>query len=150
MKKNNILGFQLNLYSKLLTFLIKKGKKNKANKIIDDTFFTLSKNTKYSISNLFYKLFYNLNTFIEAKLIRKHRRSYIVPFFNKIPRRSYLVIKWLLKSISFNKNKVPISQKIIQEIFLILKNKSFSKSLKFKSSNNKKVIANRSNLHYRW
>ena len=57
--------FILNLYNKLLGFLIKKGKKNKAKFIIDKAFFLVSKKTGFSMSFLLLKLF--------SKYLRKHK-----------------------------------------------------------------------------
>lgn len=147
--KKNISKFQLNLYTKLLGFLIKKGKKIKAKKIIDSTFLNLSKRTNYSISFLLYKLFYKLNVFVEAKLVRIKRRTHIVPFSVNFKRRSYLIVKWLIKAVGENKKNIPVSEKIIEEILAVFKGIA-SNALKFRLLNNSQVLANRSNMHYRW
>jgi len=126
--KNKISQFQLNLHTKLLGFLIKKGNKAKAQKILNITFLTLSKRTNCSTSFLLYKLFYKLNVFVEAKIIRFRRRTNIVPFSIQLKRRSYL---------------------IVEEILSVFKGTS-SNSLRLRFINNSQVLANRSNMHYRW
>ena len=141
--------FILNLYNKLLGFLIKKGKKNKAKFIIDKAFFLVSKKTGFSMSFLLLKLFSKLNVFVEAKTVRIRRRSHIVPFSIGLKRRSYLIIKWLIKSVSENNEKISMVKKIAKEIFLLIKTKN-AKSLRFRNLNNALALANRSNIHYRW
>ena len=69
-----------NLYSKLLGFFIKKGKKVKSKKILDNAFFLVSKKTGFSFCYILYTLFLKLNIFVEAKKVRIKRRSVVVPF----------------------------------------------------------------------
>jgi len=142
-------SLKTNLYNKLLGFLIKKGNKLKAKKIIDTAFLQVSKKTGHSLSFLLFKLFYKLNIFVESKTIRVKRSSFIVPFSINLKRRSYLIIKWFMKVVLENKKKTSISKKIAEEIFLILKTPS-SKVLKLRTLNNTQALANRSNIHFRW
>ena len=145
----NKISLKINLYNKLLGFLIKKGNKIKAKKIIDSAFLEVSKKTGHSLSFLLFKLFCKLNIFVESKTIRVKRSSFIVPFSISLKRRSYLIIKWFMKIIIENKKKISISQKIAEEIFLILKTPS-SKVLKLRALNNMQALSNRSNIHFRW
>lgn len=147
--KNRAQKFYLNLYTKFLGSLIKKGNKIKAKKVIDVTFLSLSKLTNYSISFLLYKLFYKLNVFIEAKEVRFRKRINIIPFSITLERRLYLIIKWLLLAVKSNTKNIPISQKITEEILSIFIGNS-SSALRLRSLNNVKVLASRSNMHYRW
>lgn len=148
MKKIN-LNFKSNLYSKLVGLLIKKGNKNKAKLIVDSVFLNLSKQTKQSLSYLLFKIFLNLNVFVESKTVRIKRSSHVVPFSIGLKRRSYLIIKWLMKAISENNKNIPIVDKIVEEMLLIINNSS-SKALKLRNLNNSQAQANRSNIHFRW
>jgi len=145
-----ILGRKNDLYNKFLGFLIKKGKKNIAMKMLNSVFFDLSKKTGKSSCFLLFKIFKKLNVFVESKTLRIRRRIYTVPFSLTLKRRFYLIIKWLIDSAKTNKRKISFSKKISAEIFLVLKNSSLSKSLKLKALNNKNALKNRSNIHYRW
>ena len=140
---------KLNLYIKFLGFLIKKGNKIKAKKILDKAFSIVSQKTGYSLASILFKLFLKLNVFVEAKIIRIKRRSLVIPFSLSLQRRSYLIIKWLMKAASENKKKISITEKISAEILLVINNLG-SKAVKFKVLNNRQVLANRSNTHYRW
>lgn len=138
------------LYTKLLGFLIKKGKKKKAKSILDKAFLNISSKTGLSISYILLKIFLNLNTFVEARTIRVKRSSYIVPFSLSLKRRSYLIIKWLITASLLNKKKVSFANKIQQEVILILKKHFSSQALKLKKLNNIKSNSNRANIHFRW
>jgi ribosomal protein S7 len=138
-----------NLYSKLLGFFIKKGKKATSKKILDNAFFLVSKKTGFSFCYILYTLFLKLNIFVEAKKVRIKRRSVVVPFSISLKRRSYLVTKWLMQSVLQNEGRILTEIKLFEEILKVLTNSS-SKSLKMKSLNNSQALANRSNIHYRW
>lgn len=140
----------LNLYTKLLGFLTKKGNKLKSKVIIDTVFLNLSKLTKRSTSFLLYLLFQRLNIFVESKIIRIKRRTHIVPFSVSLKRRSYLVAKWIVLALVENNKKVSVVEKIQEEIVEILKGSNLSKALKLRLNNNKQALANRANMHYRW
>ena len=140
----------LNIYNKLVGFLIKKGKKTKAKKILNKVFLFLSKKTKKSSLFILFKFFFNLNIYVEAKILKIRKSKFVVPFVIGFKRRIFLVLKWLIKCVLENKKKEPIHMKIIEEILGVLYKKKTSKLLKFKESNNLSCIKNRSNLHYRW
>jgi len=63
------------LYTKVLGALIKEGKINKAKKILDTVLFNVSKKLKLSVNSILYKIFYNLNTFVEIRRIRKKKKN---------------------------------------------------------------------------
>ena len=140
----------INFYDKFLGFLIKKGKKINAKKTIENSFFYVSKKTRLSKKQILVFLFEKLNCFVEVRKIRIKRRTHFVPFSIKIKRRLYLVVKWLMKSISLNKKKISTSKKLANEILAVFKNLSNSKVLRLKRLNNNQSVANRSNIHFRW
>jgi len=138
------------LYTKLLGFLIKNGKKKKTKSILDKAFLSISTKTGLSISYILLKVFLNLNTFVEARTIKVKRSSYIVPFSLSLKRRSYLIIKWLIMASLLNKKRVTFVIKIQQEVVLILKKHFSSQALKLKKLNNIRANSNRANIHFRW
>jgi len=140
---------KINLYQKFVGFLTKKGKKTKAKKILDSTFLKISKRVKKPLHKVMLRLFRNLNVFLEYKVIKKRKNKHIVPFSINLHRRAYLVLKWLIKAVHENKKKIPFSKKLINEILLIIGNKT-SKATKLKATNNSQVLLNRSNIHFRW
>jgi ribosomal protein S7 len=138
-----------NLYNKFLGFLIKKGNKVSAKILLERALFSVSKKLNKSVNYIFLKLFLRLNTYVESKKVKIRNRSYIVPFSLSLKRRSYLAIKWLLKVVKSNKEKISFSNKLAFEILQVLIN-SKSKTLVFKKTNNNEAFLNRSNSHFRW
>lgn len=138
-----------NLYTKFLGFLIKKGNKVAAKRLLDDAFFIVSKKTKISTQMSLVKVFSTLNSFVEVKKVRVRRRFVLVPFSINLKRRSYLIVKWLMLAVEEDKRKVSFSIKLADEILKVLKG-LFSKSKALKNSNMAQAMANRSNIHYRW
>lgn len=138
-----------NLYHKFLGFLIKKGNKLGAKRILHNAFLKISRQTGLSIHILLLRLFYKLNTFVEIKRVRKKRSFHLVPFSITFKRRSYLVIKWLMQVINVDPRHVSTSEKLFNEIQSTL-SKSPSKSLKLRNQNISQSILSRSNIHFRW
>lgn len=137
------------LYKKFLGFLIKKGNKVAAKKILDETFFKVHKATKLPMQVCLSRLFTLLNSFVEVKKVNVRRRSILVPFSITLGRRSFLVVKWLMLSVKADKKKAPFSDKLSSEIINVL-NDTNSKAKKLKETNIAQAMANRSNIHYRW
>jgi ribosomal protein S7 len=149
MYKKFILKNNINLYHKIFGFFVKNGKKNKSLKLLNSAFLKICKIMKRPIYYLLIKLFIILNVFVETKTVRTRRSVHIVPFPLNLKRRIYLVIKWISFVIDKNKEKISFSEKLVKEIFFILKKKK-SEVLKLKISNNSRALLNRSNIHYRW
>lgn len=145
MKKRQV----LTLYTKLLGFFIKKGKRKLAKKILNRAFLILSKKLKKPATSLIVKLFKKLNVYIEARILKNKRRSFIIPFPIDLNRRMFLIVKWFVKGVFSNKKRISLDKKILIESFYLL-NKSKSRSFSFKTKNNKNAFLNRSNMHFRW
>jgi ribosomal protein S7 len=88
-KKKNVFY----LYEKFLGFLIKKGYKAQAQKILNSTLQKISKKTGFSSIKILLLFFLRLNTFVEVKRVRVRRRINYVPFPVKFKRRVYLMLK---------------------------------------------------------
>lgn len=137
------------LYDKFLGFLIKKGHKIYAQKILNSVFTKISKKTGFSFNKIFLRIFLRLNTFVEVKKVRVKQNTYLVPFPIKFKRRIYLMLKWIMLAVKQNKKKISITDKLIFEIISIIKGFR-SKALKLRRDNLSCAFRNRSNSHYRW
>jgi ribosomal protein S7 len=137
------------LYDKFLGFLVKKGSKIGAKKVLDKTFSIISNKTRFSRRTSLTKLFSILNSFVEVKSVRVRRRFVLVPFSINLKRRSYLIVKWVMDAMRTKKKKSSFSTKLAEEILSVLRG-SFSRSKKSRDINISKAMANRSNIHYRW
>jgi ribosomal protein S7 len=138
-----------NLYLRIIGFLIKKGSRVKAEKIVNDSFFTVSKRTGLSFSKISSLLSEKLGSFVEVKKVRIRRGSHTVPFSVSSKRRAYLIVKWLMQAVFEDKRKIPLSQKLSFEIEQTV-SRSPSKSVKLKNLNLSQSLSNRSNVHFRW
>jgi small subunit ribosomal protein S7 len=138
-----------NLYNKIINFFTKKGNKVKATNLVNGAFDKVSKSTGLSFNAILTKLYLKLNSFVEIKKIKVRRGFHLVPFPISHKRSTYLMIKWLLQAIKNDNRKVPVSDKLFLEINQTISSSS-SKSLDIKNSNITQVLANRSNIHFRW
>ena len=123
-----------NLYYKFLGFLTKKGNKNAAKRILDETFLKLSLKNNNSLQKLFLQIFIKLNSFVEVKSVRVRRASHMVPFSINIKRRSYLILKWLTTAI---KEEDTQQNSMIEKLYLEITNliqNTQSKALKKKKT----------------
>jgi ribosomal protein S7 len=142
-------SFKDSVYNNFLGFLIKDGKKKKAKSILDTAFLKSSKELKIPVHLILIKIFFKLNCFVETKKIRIRRSTHVVPFSITFKRKSYLIIKWIMESVSEDERKLSTSEKLHFELVNILKNKS-CKTLAKKDLNLNQALSNRSNIHYRW
>jgi len=145
-----MLNLKQTLYTKLVKFLIRSGKKKKAKTILDKAFLEIAVKTKHSLIFILLKVFLNLNPFVEARTFKIKKRTFVVPFSLTMDRRIYLIAKWLIKAISLNPKKQSFSKKLYTEVLLVLKKHPSSQAIKLKKANIKKANTNRSNIHFRW
>lgn len=136
-------------YNKFLGVLIKKGKKSKAKKILDSVFFKISKITKLSSNLILYRIFLNLNTFVEIRRVRSKAQKNLIPFPISYSRRIFLILKWILFAVSKDKRRISLTNKLFFEIFKII-HRIPSESLNLKNLNNLQAYSNKANIHFRW
>jgi len=142
-------SLETNIYRKLVGFLIRKGYKANAVKMLNLALLLVVKKTGYSFSYLVWQIFRKAFTRIEVRSVFIKGKSFLVPFTISKKRRQYIVTKWLLKAIKESKKKGSVSEIIAEEICLLVLNKK-SKVLEYKEKNYKSALANKANLHYRW
>lgn len=138
-----------NLYNTILGQLTKKGKKNVAANVINKSFFNTAIKTNLSLIKIFKGLSKKLGSVVETKIVRLRKNVHVIPFPLKNSRRFYLIAKNVISSVEENKSKIPLNEKITEEIFSLLKNKQ-SKSLQKKENIIKTAVTNKANIHYRW
>jgi len=89
----NLKQFRSLLYIKFLGVLIKKVKKLKAKRILDTALSNVIKKLKIPANFILYYIFKKLNTFVEARQIKKRKKITTVPFPISFSRRIYLALK---------------------------------------------------------
>lgn len=138
-----------NLYFKFLGFLIKKGKKLVANKILAITFKKISLKLDIPISSIISQIFLKLNTFVEVKKIKMKRNIHYIPFPIKYSRRLHLISNWILLTVKNNNQRISFDNKLLIELSNTLLLKS-SNALNLKKLNERQAIIHKANTHFRW
>ena len=149
MKKDTLI-LEIKLYNKLIGTLLRKGYKEKSISFFSHVFYNLSHKIKVSFSFLVWGLFKRLKVRVEARKVKIKGRNFFVPFKISFNRQLCLIAKWIVKALYENNKKVLITDKLIEELLYAFKNNSNSKILRYRESNYKLALLNRSNLHYRW
>ncbi len=143
MKKNQT------LYNIFLGYLIKKGNKIQAKRIIDSTFLSLSQKLNLPLNIILRKILKKMGNSIEIKTIKMRKNTHVIPFAINHNRRNYLLVKKIMDSVREDNSNRPINEKLTDEFTSILTDKS-SKSLQKNKTALKQAVLNRSNIHFRW
>lgn len=142
--------FKKTLYNSFINNFILKGKKKTAKSIIDNTFLNLSIGSNLTLVQLIFKVYFNLDYFIEIKQVKIKRRTYTIPFSINYNRRIYLIIKKIKNATNSDKRKISFSEKLKFELYSILNLANASKAIKMAKTNQSMVRSSRSNIHFRW
>lgn len=136
------------IYNNLLGNIIKRGKKVKAKKILNISIETVSSRLNTNSYILLQRLAQKIGSLVELRKIKIRKNVHIVPFPVKSYRRKFLFSKQLVSSISSDKKKINSIEKLNFNIFsyLLKKGANYNK----KDLTFKEIVANRSNIHYRW
>ncbi len=143
MKKNQT------LYNIFLGYLIKKGNKIQAKRIIDSTFLSLSQKLNLPLNIILRKILKKMGNSIEIKTIKMRKNTHVIPFAINHNRKNYLLVKKIMDTVREDTSNRPINEKLTDELTSILTDKS-SKSLQKNKASLKQAILNRSNIHFRW
>lgn len=138
------------LYTIFIGYLTKKGNKIQAKRILDSTFFELSKKFTLPLSVILHKILKSMGSNVEVKTIKMRKNTHVVPFPINKTRRNYLLVKKIMDSVKEDTTNRPVTNKLIDELAgILLLNKS-NKSLQKNKSDLKQAILNKSNTHFRW
>ena len=138
------------VYRKMFGIMTKQGKKCKAKKSLNLSFFLLSFVLKKNFNILQKKIITELKIPIEVKRIVKRKVESFVPFKIEKRRKIYLTLKWFVDLIINDKLKASFSNKLFNEFKNTVETNSKSKFLNKKKEILESAIQNRSNIHFRW
>jgi ribosomal protein S7 len=144
MKKNET------LYNIFLGYLIKKGNKIQAKRIIDSTFLVLSQKLNLPLNIILRKILRKMGNSIEIKTIKMRKNTHIIPFAINHNRRNYLLVKKIMDSTQEDTSNRPISEKLTDELTSIILTEKSSRSIQKNKTALKQAVLNRSNIHFRW
>jgi ribosomal protein S7 len=137
-------------YLKILSMLMKKGKKTTASVILSKALYRISGLFKKPVGFILKALFFEIRTLTELKHVKSRKKVLSIPFVITRKRRLYLAVKWLIMGCKSNKQKISFFKKMILEMFLILKRNLLSRALQTRLLTQNETILHSSNFHYRW
>lgn len=136
------------IYTNLLGSLIKNGDKTKAKSILDNSLNKVSDSFNLSVYKILNKFAKKAGALVELRKIRVRRNIHLIPFPTTTSRRRFLLSKEITSGLKANKKKLNTSEKL-REQFASFLSKRGSNANK-KKLLTKQIVANRSNIHYRW
>ena len=131
--------------SRFINYLMRKGKKSTAEKILYETFGNIQKETKTEPLEIFQKAIDNASPMLEVVSKRIGGANYQVPREVRPERRFFLACNWIIQAARSRKGK-PMAQKLAEEIIAASKNEGAA--IKKRQNIYKIAEANRAFAHF--
>ena len=133
--------------TKLINYVMERGKKNTARKIVYDAFDYIKQTEKKDPLLVFEEALQNVGPLVELKSRRVGGANYQVPTDVSAERRLILALRWIIASAK-EKSGSPMAKKLANEIISASKNEGASV---LKRENLQKMAeANRAFAHLAW
>lgn len=135
------------LVSKFINYVMRKGKKSIAQKIVYGAFDIIKEKTKKEPLEIFEKALENAGPRLEVRPRRVGGATYQVP--REVPeyRRIALAMRWILMGARAKKGK-PTKEKLAEEIISAANNEGWA--VKKKEDTHKMAEANKAFAHFAW
>jgi small subunit ribosomal protein S7 len=134
--------------SKLINYLMERGKKNAARKIVYDSFTIMKEAAKVENPlEIFDAALRNTAPNMEVKSRRVGGANYQVPIEVRPERKQALSIKWIIEASRSKKGK-PMAQKLADEIIAASKNEG--DAVRKRENTHKMAEANKAFAHFSW
>ena len=131
--------------ARFINYLMRKGNKSTAEKILYETFGNIQKETKTEPLEVFQKAIENASPLLEVFSRRIGGANYQVPREVRPERRFFLACHWIIDAARTRKGK-PIAQKLAEEIIAASKNEGVA--IKKKQNIHRMAEANRAFAHF--
>jgi small subunit ribosomal protein S7 len=135
------------LVSKLINYVMRKGKKTIARKIVYGAFDIIREKTKKDPLEVFQKAIENAGPYLEVRPRRIGGATYQVPVEVPDYRRITLAMKWMILGAKQKRGK-PMKEKLAEEIIAASKGEGFA--VKKKEDLHKMAEANKAFTHFAW
>lgn len=133
---------------KFINYVMKKGKKNTARKIVYRAFSLIKDIAKVEDPmEIFDTALKNTGPTMEVRSRRVGGANYQVPREVRPERRSYLSMKWIIEAAKAKKGR-PMYDKLAEEIILASKNEG--EAIKKRENVHKMAEANKAFAHFAW
>jgi small subunit ribosomal protein S7 len=135
------------LAGKFINYLMERGKKNTARKILYGSFEIIKEKTKQEPLDVFRKAIDNVAPLLEVKPKRVGGATYQVPREVKGERRISLAARWII-SAAKNKKGSPMRKRLAEELISAFNNTG--PAIKKKEDSHRMAEANRAFAHFSW
>lgn len=133
---------------KLINYIMERGKKNAARKIVYGALDRIKAKTKAEDpSEIFLQAVENVGPFMEVRSRRVGGANYQVPHEVRPERRLALALRWIIGAAKAKKGK-PMNEKLADEILAAVANEG--EAIKKKENVHKMAEANRAFAHFAW
>ena len=133
--------------AKFINYVMKKGKKSVAQKVVYQTFDVLEQQYKQEPLALFDKVIENIGPTVEVKSRRIGGATYQVPREVRGERKFALACRWLLGATRAKKGK-PMHKKLAEEMMAASKNEGTA--IKKRMDTHRMAEANKAFAHFSW
>ena len=141
------LKFDNALVAKLINYVMRKGKKTAAEKVVYGAFEIMAKETGEDPQALFQRALQNASPLLEIKARRIGGANYQVPREVSPRRRVALALRWIINAARSKTGK-PMAVKLAEELILASKNEGLA--IKRKSDMHRMAEANKAFAHFAW
>ena len=131
--------------AKFINYVMERGKKSTAQKIVYEAFNVLEEKTKTPALDVFKKKMKNISPLLEVKSKRVGGANYQVPIQVRAERRQQLAFRWILIAARSKKGK-PMAEKLANELLAASKNEG--DAVKKKQDVQRMAEANRAFAHF--
>ena len=133
--------------AKFINYVMKKGKKSVAQKVVYRTFDVLEKKYKQDPIKTFDTAIQNIGPALEIKSRRIGGATYQVPREVRGDRKQALAFRWILDAARSKKGK-PMHEKLAEELIAATKNEG--SAIKKKLDTHRMAEANKAFAHFSW
>ncbi len=133
--------------SKFINYIMRRGKKTIARKIVYNAFDIVKEKTKKEPLEVFELALKNASPLLEVKSKRIGGATYQVPREVKGSRKLALAMRWLIQGAKSKKGK-PMKEKLAAELIDAANNTGLA--VKKKTNTHRMAEANRAFAHFRW
>jgi small subunit ribosomal protein S7 len=135
------------LVSKFINHVMRRGKKEKARKIVYQAFEIIKEKTKKDPLEVFEKALENVRPLLEVRPMRIGGATYQVPREVPLERGQFLAMRWILEVARSRKGK-PMKEKLAEELINAANNTGAA--IKKKEDTHKMAEANKAFAHFAW
>ena len=135
------------LISQFIGFLMKRGKRSTAERILYDAIDIMGKKSGQDGLEIFHKGLNNVKPVLEVRSRRVGGATYQVPVEVRADRRLALAFRWLI-SFSKARGEKTMAEKLASEFIAAANNEGAS--IKKKEDTHKMAEANKAFAHFRW